>query len=300
MQTKVTPEWIAVDWGTSNLRAYAMQGATALAQVQSQDGMSRLAPDQFEAALNRLTAPWQAGPVPVVACGMVGSRQGWTEAAYQPVPCAPLAARPTRAPTTDGRPVFIIPGLSQDRPADVMRGEETQIAGFLNLNPGWDGVLCLPGTHTKWVHISAGEIVSFQTFMTGELFDLLSHTSVLRHSVGGDGWDDTAFDAALSETLSTPERLAARLFMLRASDLLHAQSKAAARASLSGYLIGAELAAARAYWLGQNIGILGSGDQARAYRAGLETQGVPVLLVGSERATLAGLTTAYRAAREMI
>jgi hypothetical protein len=73
-----------------------------------------------------------------------------------------------------------------------MRGEETQIAGFLAQNPGFDGVLCLPGTHTKWVHISAGEVVSFRSFMTGELFATVGPHSVLRHSVG-EGWDDAAF-----------------------------------------------------------------------------------------------------------
>jgi 2-dehydro-3-deoxygalactonokinase len=83
--------------------------------------------------------------------------------------------------------VSILPGLKQAVPPDVMRGEETQIAGFLAAAPGFDGVLCLPGTHAKWVQISAEEVVSFRTFMTGELFDLLSTQSVLRHSIAGEG-----------------------------------------------------------------------------------------------------------------
>jgi phosphonate metabolism protein PhnN/1,5-bisphosphokinase (PRPP-forming) len=95
--------------------------------------------------------------------------------------------------------VHVAPGLRQGKPADVMRGEETQIAGFLALNPNWDGVICLPGTHSKWVHISAGEVVSFQTFLTGEMFALLSQASVLRHGMQGDGWDDAAFDAMAAQ-----------------------------------------------------------------------------------------------------
>lgn len=300
MTSSTTPEWIAVDWGTSNLRAFAMQGATVIAQTQSEKGMGTLTRDQFEPTLEDLIAPWGSPCAHVVACGMVGSRQGWTEAPYQFVPTAPLGDTVTRLRTASGRAVFIIPGLAQRDPADVMRGEETQIAGFLTLNPGWDGVLCLPGTHTKWAHLSAGEVVSFQTFMTGELFALLTTASVLKHSASGDDWEDAAFDAALSEALSKPERLAARLFNLRAADLLHGQEKGAARAALSGYLIGAELAAARAYWLGQNLAILGTGRQARAYQSGLTAQGVPAMLVDAKRATLAGLTAAHRKVKETL
>ena len=85
--------------------------------------------------------------------------------------------------------VPVIGGPAPDKPADVMRGEETQIAGFFFENQGFDGVLCLPGTHSKWVQISAGEIVSFRTFMTGEIFALLADRSVLRHTLDQE-WDD--------------------------------------------------------------------------------------------------------------
>ncbi len=296
----IIPDWIALDWGTSNLRAFAMQGAQVLAGATSEDGMGRLARDDFEPAMYKLVGSWlESGNVPVVACGMVGSRQGWVEAPYRSVPCRPLDERLTKAPTTSGLNVHVIAGLSQTNPADVMRGEETQIAGFLALNPGWDGVICLPGTHTKWAQLSAGEVVSFQTFMTGELFDLLGSASVLRHSVAHAGWDETAFQASVSDTLSKPERLAARLFGLRASDLLNGIAPESTRAALSGYLIGAELAAARPYWLGQNIAVLGTGAQARAYAAALETQGAPAMLVDAERATIAGLTAARRMQKEI-
>lgn len=295
MSDKCTPDWIAVDWGTTNLRAYAMQGATVLARAQSEDGMGGLTTAQFEPALRALIGDWIAnGNVPVIACGMVGSRQGWVEAPYRSVPCSPLADRLTPAPTTQGLDVRVISGLSQNKPADVMRGEETQIAGFLHLNPGWDGVLCLPGTHTKWVLLSAGEVVSFQTFMSGELFALISQNSVLKHSVTDDGWDTDSFETAVGDAMSHPERFAARLFGLRADHLLHQTDGSTTRATLSGLLIGSELAAARPYWLGQNIAILGTGGQARAYQSALRPQGVEAMLVDTERATLAGLTAAYR------
>lgn len=299
MTVESKADWIAVDWGTSNLRAYAMQGATVLERKQSDQGMGGLTRDAFETVLQNLIDPWiSKRALPVIACGMVGSRQGWVEAPYRSVPCAPLGGDAVRAPTKHGLSVHVIAGLSQARPPDVMRGEETQIAGVLALNPGWDGVVCLPGTHTKWAEVSAGEVVSFQTFMTGELFALLGEKSVLRHTVSASGWSDAEFVAAVDDALSKPERLAARLFRLRADGLLHETAAESARAALSGYLIGAELAAARPYWLGQNIAILGAESQARAYQTALSAQGVSALLIDNERATLAGLTAAHRALKE--
>ena len=139
-----------------------------------------------------------------------------------------------------------------------MRGEETQIAGYLAQNPDFDGVICLPGTHSKWVHVSAGEVVSFRTFMMGEMFSLLAKTSVLRHSIAETGWDEETFLTTLDQPLSRPEQLAAKLFSLRAESLLHSQTGDTARAKLSALLIGAELAAAKPYWLGQPIALIGA------------------------------------------
>jgi len=294
----ISPVWIAVDWGTSNLRAWAMgEGGQALAEAASDQGMGKLQRGDFEPALLRLIGHWlMSGPVPVFACGMVGSRQGWCEAPYRTVPCAPLdagaaVAAPTLAP---GLSVRIAPGLKQTTPADVMRGEETQIAGALSLMPGYDGVLCLPGTHSKWAQISAGEVVSFQTFMTGEMFALLSETSVLRHGVQGDGWDDAAFDSAVADALSRPERLAARLFSLRAEGLIANLAPAAARARLSGLLIGAELAAARPYWLGQRVTLVGASALSAVYGRALKAQGIDATSLSVTDCTLAGLCSLAR------
>ncbi|MCU0815202.1 MAG: 2-dehydro-3-deoxygalactonokinase, partial [Cypionkella sp.] len=284
------PEWIAVDWGTSNLRAWAMGRDQILAEATSDDGMGRLARADFEAALLRLIGPWLGdGPMQVVACGMVGSRQGWHEAPYRAVPCTPLD--PTaliHVPTLDRRlRVRIAPGLKQTRPADVMRGEETQIAGALALTPAFDGVLCLPGTHTKWAHVSAGEVVSFQTFMTGEMFALLSEQSVLRHGLQESGWQEDAFDQAVSDALSRPERLGAWLFALRAEGLIAGLPAAAARARLSGLLIGMELAGARPYWLGQPVALIGAEKLSRLYARALAAQGAAVQVLPGTACTLA-------------
>ncbi|MCX8953552.1 2-dehydro-3-deoxygalactonokinase [Ruegeria sp. NA] len=293
-------EWIAADWGTSHLRVWAMQGATVLDCAQSDKGMARIEADSFQTALLDLVENWlKDGPIDVIACGMVGARQGWVEAPYSTVPSQPLPQVPVRVPSTDPRiRAFVIPGLKQLTPPDVMRGEETQIAGFLGTRQNWDGVLCLPGTHTKWVQVSAGEIVSFRTLMTGELFDLLSAQSVLRHSIG-EGWDEDAFADAVADTLSKPEQLAARLFGLRAADLLHDQDKDIARARLSGLLIGAELAATRPYWLGQQLAIIGADAVSRVYAAALRQQGAFVETANATEATLAGLALARNMTRQI-
>ncbi len=289
------PDWIAADWGTSNLRAFAMTAqGQVLAEAVSEDGMGRLTPDQFEPALLQLIGGWLgAGVMPVYACGMVGARQGWVEARYRAVPCPPLdAGALTPVPVQDKRlRVVIAPGLSQAKPADVMRGEETQIAGAL-AQGGGDGVYCLPGTHSKWAHVSAGEVVSFQTFMTGEMFALLAQQSVLRHGLAGAGGEVAeAFDAAVSDILSRPERLAARLFTLRAEGLLEGLDAAAARSRLSGLLIGAELAAAKPYWLGQPVTLIGSPALSAAYARALAAQGVAAKRLDVASCTLAGLST---------
>lgn len=292
----MNPDWIAVDWGTSQLRAYAMGPRGLLAEVQSNDGMGRLERADFEPALLALIAPWlDKGPMPVLACGMVGSRQGWFEAPYRAVPCAPVAAGSlVNVPVRDARlSVQIVPGLKQTRPADVMRGEETQIAGALARQPGFDGVICLPGTHSKWARISAGEVVGFQTFLTGEMFALLAEHSVLRHGFA-EGWDEAAFDEGAAEGLARPERLLAQLFRLRAEGLLAGLPGAAARSRLSGLLIGAELAAARAWWLGMPVLLVGSAALCALYQRGLQTQGAPSRVLSATDCTIAGLSQAAR------
>ena len=295
-------DWLAVDWGTSRLRVWGVSDSgTVTFRKTSDAGMGHLDPDQFEPTLLEVVGDMLgAERMPVVVCGMAGSRQGWAEATYLAVPCDPPGIdSATTVQTTDPRlAVHILPGVKQTSPADVMRGEETQIAGFLALNPKFDGVICLPGTHTKWVHISAGEIVSFRTFMTGELFALLSEESVLRHTVGNDGWDTDAFAEAVSTAMSNPSDLAARLFSIRAEGLLNDLHADAARARLSGLLIGAELAAARPYWLGQHVALIGDDALCKAYGEALGAQGLPVERTDAERMTLEGLKAAYAGLKE--
>ena len=290
--------WIAVDWGTTQLRAWALSGSGEVLQhAASARGMGSLAVDQFEAALLELIGGWLPADrvTEVVACGMVGARQGWREAPYAEVPCAPQAmARVIRPEVSDARMrVSIIPGLCQRSPADVLRGEETQIAGLLAEWPDYHGLVCLPGTHSKWAEVRAGQVLRFQTFMTGELFALLSSQSVLRHGMQGDQLPDLpAFDAGLRAASERP--LPGALFGLRAESLLEGLAPAAARSRLSGLLIGQELAGLPEHWQGLPVCVIGDGEAAERYRHALATLGIAAQTLGAEQVTLAGLAAAHQ------
>lgn len=297
------PDWIAVDWGTSHLRLWRMTGAgTLISRTGSDQGMGKLARTGFEPVLldllRRDLSPQRR--LTVICCGMVGARQGWAEAHYTPVPARPPGIRSATSVVTESEnlSVHILPGMSQNSPPDVMRGEETQIAGFLAAEPDFDGVLCLPGTHCKWAQISAGEVVSFRTFLTGELFALLAGQSVLRHSIAPSGMDQASFTEAVERAISRPQSLAGDLFSLRADALLQGLDPVAARSRLSGLLIGAELSASRPYWLGQNIVIVGESAVAAAYETALRAQGAVPRRVDAEAMTLNGLRAAYAELKE--
>ena len=187
----------------------------------------------------------------------------------------------------------IVPGIMQISPPDVMRGEETQIAGYFSKNPNFDGVICLPGTHTKWVHLSAGEIVSFRTFMTGEIFLSLSEHSILKNSVDSENFDQTSFLEAFEDIYSSPSLLSSKLFQIRALDLLEKVAAKSLKSKLSGYLVGAELAGAKNYWLGQKIVIIGNDDLSILYKKALEKLGLDATIENTKEVTLNGLRKVY-------
>ncbi len=286
--------WIGLDWGTSNLRAFAMdRSGSLIAQKTSSKGMGALEPDQFEPALIELIEPWleDGRAMPVLACGMVGARQGWREADYRSVPCKPVSGHDlTYVDVSDRRlKVAILPGICQHQPADVMRGEETQIAGLLAHNPDFAGSICLPGTHSKWAKIDNGEVSAFQTFMTGEIFALLSKQSVLRHSIHSDGFDEAVFLKAASFAIAAPSAVPGELFKIRANSLLHDQTPDQAAARLSGLLIGQELAACGATTTSDPVAIIGAQDISSLYHKALEIAGIDATIIKSAKASLDGL-----------
>ena len=272
------PDWIAVDWGSSNLRAWAMGAdGTVRGEASSPAGAITLAPDAFEPALLEAVGGWLGdGPTDVIVCGMAGARGGWVEAAYATVPCPPTPASFARPPVSDRRlAVRILPGLRQDEPADVMRGEETQLAGLLRAEPGFDGVACLPGTHTKWCHVGGGEVVSFASYMTGEIFALLAGSSVLRKTLATEGWSDEAFlDRGRGGPLAARAGAGAALPASGRRRCCTTSTRWSRARASRAYLIGAELASARAYWLGREVVLIGADRLVAAYREALSLAGL--------------------------
>ncbi|MEM9707744.1 MAG: 2-dehydro-3-deoxygalactonokinase [Pseudomonadota bacterium] len=255
-------EWIAVEGAQGRLRAWAMVGHRPIAEAKVDNDPNSMDSAGFEGAVLALVDPWLGGGLtPILVAGA-------PHAPTRTVPCTPL---PDAAP---GRSRFtLIPGLRQSNPPDIMRGDEARIAGFLAGSPDFDGVLCLPGAHSRWAQISAGEVVSFRTFMTGALFDLLSKSTVLSPFLG-EGWDESAFAEAVSDGVAKPELIAARLFGIHAEASLTGLDEGAAAARLWGLLIGIELAAARPYWLGQNLALIADEVLSSRYAAALSLQGL--------------------------
>ena len=297
----LTASYVAVDWGTSSFRLWVVdEKGNILNTIIGPYGMSLLKPFEYENVLEKaLQNVGITTSLPVIISGMAGSAQGWCEAPYLSTPTQLdwLSEKATSAESRY-RQVYILPGVKQKKPADVMRGEETQIAGFLTVHPQFDGVVCLPGTHTKWVRLSAKEIVSFRTFMTGELFSLLSKQSVLKHCVADQGWSEPDFLEAVDDAISSPQQLSARLFGLRAEGLINDMPATVARARLSGYLIGLELSGAKAYWLGQELVAIGAPELSELYALALKSQGLSCRVVRGDDMTLEGLRVAHKALQE--
>ena len=298
----IRADWIALDWGTTNLRAWAMaQDGTVLGSTRSGYGMDRLAKDsrQFESTLLPLIDPWLASgrETDVVACGMAGARQGWAEAPYRPTPVPARAANAlTPAPCRDPRiRVHIAAGVCQESPPDIMRGEETAIAGLLGFMPDFDGTAILPGTHNKWVRVGGGHILGFTSFLTGELYGLLTEASILRHSVSHDGFDAESFAQGFADTVHKPETAFTQLFALRAEHLLRGPNPVAAANRLSGCLAGLEFAGAESYQNVKDTVVIASGTVAEQYRIALEHARIPFHIVDPENCVLEGLRDAHHA-----
>ena len=278
-----------VDWGTSNLRIWLVdsQGAV-LGERQSPEGMGSLDKAAYPAVLEgHLSALGAPSDLPVVVAGMAGARTGWREAPYVETP-APLVGLFQHAVQPEGvsRPVYILPGVCQREGGayDVMRGEETQLAGALE--QGLDNALfCLPGTHSKWALVEDGQVRRFSTVMTGELFNLISRQSILRLSVPEDGdaeADPEIFDAAVAQALEPGFALTSVLFSIRAEGLLAPDARINPAARLSGLLIGAEIAAIRddLHRYGKAY-LIGTGKLTRLYaRSITKAGGEPVMLDG--------------------
>ena len=275
------PQLIGLDWGTSSMRAYLLaQDGTCLDQASAALGILNIAERAFDAAYLRLCAGWQGeyGVLPVIASGMIGSRQGWLEAPYVPCPATPeqIAARLASLQASDGAHIHFVPGLSwrnaQGMP-DVMRGEETQLLGAID---SADAELwVLPGTHSKWVRSAGGAIQSFATYMTGELYAVLRAHSILGRLMPAEAHaDPAAFERGVGCGLSADADLPRKLFSARTLGLFGEIPAEGLAEYLSGMLLGAEIRDALSQvHAAAAIGLIGEPALCERYRTALALAG---------------------------
>ena len=272
---KFFDKWIAIDWGTSFFRAYLIENDQVSDSIHTKDGMKFLEKASFEKTLIKLIEPWLENnyKIEVLASGMVGSKQGWVESPYQSTPCNLHNVNFISPSVKDKRfSLKIFSGISQNNKPDVMRGEETQIAGFLHDNPNFNGSICLPGTHSKWVQIENGHIINFKTFMTGELFEIISKNSVLIHSVTSNKIKKNELIMAVDEIFKKPETFGNALFQLRADDLINSRGSEIYKSKLSGYLLGLELLGSLEFWEKKDIVLIGNADLIELYEYILQSK----------------------------
>ena len=281
--------YVAVDWGTTNRRAYALDSAGRCEEVMVDDlGLLAVPKGEFHRAAAEIRARF--GGRPMLLAGMVGSNRGWVEAPYVPVPAGAAELAAGICWVEPGE-VGIVPGVCQTGAAgaDVMRGEEVQVLGAVaaGLIPA-DALVCHPGTHAKWIRLQGGRIAAFRTMMTGELFSLLKRHSILADQLQGEiSADDAAFSAGAAAGLAGAPLLPS-LFGIRAGYLL-GESGADAAAYASGLLIGSDVRSGLGMHGSEPVALVGRQDLCTLYAAALRQDGQSATLVDGADAFLAGM-----------
>ena len=284
--------WIAVDWGTSSFRAYLIEDDVLSDTIETKDGMKFVKDNNFENTFINLIEKWliKDKKIDVLASGMLGARQGWIEAPYEKAPCNLNNINYVSPILIDNRITLkIFSGISQNYPPDVMRGEETQVAGFLTDDDNFNGSICLPGTHSKWIKINKNSLEKFQTFMTGELFEIISKNSVLSHSVKSDNLDKAEILNSANKIMNKPEVFANALFQLRADDLINSKGAIIYRSRLSGYLLAMELIGSLEFWKNNDIILIGNINLMDLYEHVLINKVSSIQKFTSEEMVLRGL-----------
>jgi 2-dehydro-3-deoxygalactonokinase len=283
---------IGLDWGTSSLRAalFDTQGQVVVERSLPR-GILTVAPGEFPAVFDAACGDWRrATDTVALLSGMVGSSQGWVEAPYCPCP-AGFADIAARLQWVEPGRIAIVPGLNSETQGipDVMRGEETQIFGALQLLAIDQGLFVLPGTHSKWVRVAGKAIESFSTFMTGEFYALLRQHSILARTLPeADGeLDVQAFGRGVQHALRSGNLLHSA-FSARTLSLFDRMPAVGLPSYLSGLVIGEELRSQELGAIGGPLTVIGSPALTRRYELALRTFDVPVRSVGSE-ATWRGL-----------
>ncbi len=280
---------IAVDWGTTNRRAYRIEPGGRLADEMEDDrGVTSVDADGFPAAVAEIRA--RLGDRPLLMAGMIGSNRGWREAPYVPCPAGLPEVAANLLWVEPGR-TAIVPGVChiEGAHADVMRGEEVQILGAYaaGMIPA-DALCCHPGTHNKWARIADGRIAGFRTVMTGELFNLLREHSILADLMAGPVAPGPAFEAGVRHGLSHDD-LPAELFSVRARFLLGKAPREEAAAYTSGLLIGCDVRIGLRDAPPGEIFVMGRPELTELVAAALAVAGRTTREIDGEEAFLAGI-----------
>jgi 2-dehydro-3-deoxygalactonokinase len=244
-----TKPFISLDWGTSSFRAY-MVGAQGEVEdtFESSEGILAVKDGAFEAVLESHIGTWDKS-LPVIASGMITSKQGWVECAYAECPATldDLAKKITVHKTKSGRTIHFLTGLhfnSHSIGHDVMRGEETQVFGSLSSGARH---FVTPGTHSKWIDASGESITQFSSYMTGEVFALLRNHSILGRLMTSDTHEPIAFRTGLDKAMADPAGFMHSIFSVRSLGLFQAMPPEHLSSYLSGLVIGTEIAHATAH-----------------------------------------------------
>lgn len=291
---------IAVDWGTSSLRAARLDSGGQVQEERSAPrGILTVPPGEFATVLGALCAGWMsAGGTFLLISGMAGSKQGWIEAPYCACPAGPadLAAKVIELAPGGMPRIALVPGLADEHGGvpDVMRGEEVQVFGAIGLSGMADGLFVLPGTHNKWVRVQGGRILGFHTHMTGEFYALLSQHLILARTLDTAAeLDEAAFVRGVHRA-GQPGGLLHHAFGARTLALFERTDAAALASYLSGLLIGEELRHALQPAVERRVVLIGSPALTRRYALALRAHGVECRTLGAE-ATWAGLFALSRA-----
>lgn len=292
---------IGIDWGTSNNRAYRIDAQGNVLESRSGElGLLAVRDRNFDAALEGLIADWRTDTfrdIPVLMSGMIGSRNGWVEAAYCECPFGVEQLSRTVTPVPGQAGTHIVGGGSAVdalRHRDVMRGEEVQILGLENAN----GLVIAPGTHSKWAMLENGTIREFRTYMTGEIFSLLKDHSIL-------GWlmpdktqnirDEKAYLLGVRDAAADPDLLHG-LFNVRTRGLFHPDEAGGLASYLSGLLIGHEIGGATRRFPRKSITVIAGPHLAGLYERALAGLGMEdVVIADADTATARGLWRTWQA-----
>lgn len=288
---------IVVDWGTTSFRAWLVAGGEVQDEIPSGTGMRDTAREDFPRYCGEQLARWRTGaePPPVYMAGMVGAPQGW-QAAPQPVLPVGIDDLAAQVVAAEGlADAWIIPGCrvqKSDAEIDVMRGEEVQIFGALDLLKRDDALFCLPGTHSKWAEVRGRKLVHFTTSMTGEVYEtMLGHTILAKTADRAAPFDEAAFRKGLAQADSA-DGLLHQLFTARCRTLYGDMKPELTPSYLSGILIGAEVRAMRGlHPQAKEVLLCGSDALRGPYGIALAAAGIAITAVSAKAASLAGIGT---------